>query len=155
MKRKSEALAVQIAAGHTIAEACQKAGVSERSAYRLLGQSDFRARVAELRGQMLARTVARLSDSCVAAVVVLRHLMLKATSETAKLGAAKAILEFTLRGSDLVDHAERIAALEAKLQERDRVKNPHPVIPNRAAGRPPPGPTSNGNGHPGPACPGG
>ena len=104
-------LVMALAAGGTVEAAAKAADVSETTAYRRQREPAFRQRVAEVRDEMVSRAVARLSATSTLAADCLREL-LKAQSETVRLGAARAILELGSRLREQEDLGARIAALE-------------------------------------------
>jgi hypothetical protein len=122
-KKADIQLVTALAAGATVEAAAKVAGVSEPTVYRRLREPAFRQRVAELRDEMVARAVARLSATSTLAADTLREL-LGARAETVRLGAARAILELGTKLRETEDLAARVAALEAQLaadqQREDR-----------------------------------
>ena len=112
-------LVMALAAGGTVEAAAKAADVSETTAYRRQREPAFRQRVAEVRDEMVSRAVARLSATSTLAADCLREL-LKAQSETVRLGAARAILELGSRLREQEDLVERIAALERELAGNGR-----------------------------------
>lgn len=103
-----------LACGGTVEASAKAAGVSEATVYRRLAEPGFRRRVDEARDDMVSRAVARIGAASTLAADTLREL-LKARSETVKLGAARAILEL---GAKLREHevlAERVRAVEEQL----------------------------------------
>jgi hypothetical protein len=99
------ALIAALAAGMTYADAAQAAGVSARTARRRMNEEPFRSQMAVARADLVERAVGRASDSVVDAVDTLRELMHSASSETARLGAARALLDFVgrRRGDPVAD----------------------------------------------------
>jgi hypothetical protein len=95
-KNADDRLALELAAGKTVADAAAAAYVSERTAYRRLDDAEFRGRLTALRGEMIDRATGRLSDAATKAVDRLVAL-LDAESETVRLGAARSILEHVLK----------------------------------------------------------
>jgi hypothetical protein len=91
------ALVAALAAGMTYADAARVAGVSERTARRRMEDEPFRSQVTAARGDLVQRAVGRASDSLVEAVETLQDLMRSASSESARLGAARALLDFVGR----------------------------------------------------------
>jgi hypothetical protein len=100
-----------LASGQTVRDAAQLAGIGERTATRRVADPDFRRRVAELRGEMVARAMGRLADASVTAVETLRSL-LAAEGESPRLGAAKAILELGTKLRENVELEQRLVTLE-------------------------------------------
>jgi hypothetical protein len=77
----------------------------------------FRARVNALRNEMISEVVGRLVYAATAAVRTLEAL-LTARSDTATLGAAKAILELGVRLRESTEMAQRIEELERVTREQ-------------------------------------
>ena len=96
-----EFLIAGLAAGKAVKDAATEAGVSERTAFRRIGEADFRQRVAELRGRMIEAAVGRLAATAGVACDRLTKL-LEAESESVQLGAARTILDQTIRWRELL-----------------------------------------------------
>jgi hypothetical protein len=111
-RKRDDALAVALAAGQTLRDAAAAAGIGERTATRRWADPDFRRRVAELRADMVSRATGRMGDGMAEAADVLRAL-LKADSQSVRLGACRAMLELGVKLRDSVELEQRIAALEA------------------------------------------
>jgi len=116
-------LASLLASGRTIPDAAREAGVSGRTVWRRMQNPDFRAQVAGLRAAALERAAALLGDLSVSAAATLGRL-LKADSEQAQLGAARAILELGGKLRETVDLEQRLAEAERLLAEREARKWP-------------------------------
>jgi HEAT repeat protein len=111
--KRGEALALALAAGRTVREACRECGISERTAYRRLEDPTFRHLVTEARSEMIKRAVGALADDAVKAADTLRNL-LKAESENIRLGAARSILELGTKLRESVELEDRLVALEER-----------------------------------------
>jgi hypothetical protein len=116
-KNADAALLASLAGGATVRKAAARAGVSERTAYRRLREEAFRRRVAQARGDMVSRAVGKLADASARAVDTLRGL-LSASSETARLGAARSILELGARLREAGELEERLRHLEERLERQ-------------------------------------
>lgn len=115
---KQEAAAVALAAGRTYAEAARAADAGERTVKTWVYQVPaFARRVAELRREMTARALGRLTDCMAGAADVLDQLAQQGRSETVRCSAAKAVLELATRLRESVELEERLAAVEAVLAE--------------------------------------
>lgn len=114
-------LVAALASGKSVKDAACEAGVSERTAFRRLEQTDFVRRVAELRGRMVESAAGRLAAAAGAACDRLTKL-LNAESEGVQLGAARLILEQAVRLREVVDLERRLAALEEACSRRDASK---------------------------------
>ena len=108
-------LIAALAGGVTVQDAAVTAGVGVATARRRLREPEFRRRVDEARADMIRQAVARVSAASTNAVATLRGL-LGAESESVRLGAARSILELGVKLREAQDLAERIAALEARLE---------------------------------------
>src|SRR5690242_11882322 len=106
-RNADEALAVAVAAGQTLRDAAGAAGVSERTAARRWGDAAFRRHVSELRADMVRRSLGRMADGMSEAADMLRRL-LAAESESARLGAARSLLELGVKLRDSVEMEERL-----------------------------------------------
>ncbi len=111
-------LVVALARGDTVAAAATAADVSEATAYRRLREPEFRTQLDEARAEMLATAVARLTAAATAAADTLRAL-LSSDSDFARLAAARSILELGVKLREHQDLAERVAALESRLEPRE------------------------------------
>src|SRR5262245_41601872 len=85
-------LLVALARGDTVRDAAREAGIGERTAYRRMRDPEFRQRLSAVRADVLERATGRLADAGADAAETLKAL-LKAESESVRLGAARAILE--------------------------------------------------------------
>ncbi len=116
------ALLVALASGQTVRDAAQAADISERTAHRRLEDAAFRRRVADVRADMVARSVGMLADASSEAVATLKGL-LRAESESVKLGAARSVLEIGTKLRESVELTAEVAELKRiveEFQERER-----------------------------------
>jgi hypothetical protein len=102
----------------TMQQAASKAGVSESTMLRWLADPSFQARYRAARRQVVEQAVAQLQQGTSEAVETLRR-NLKCGLPASEIAAAKAILDFAVKGVELVDLAVRVDALE---QAADTVK---------------------------------
>lgn len=109
---KWHVLALNLALGVSVKDAADRAGVSERTAHRVSKKPAFVRRLRRIQGDMRERIVGRLTDACTDAVQTLRDLLGAESPATARLGAARAILEHAGRLAEMVQLESRIAALE-------------------------------------------
>jgi hypothetical protein len=114
-RNADEPLALALAAGRTLRDAAASVGVAERTATRRWADPEFRSRVAELRGEMVGQALGRMADGMGEAAAKLREL-LSAKSESVSLGAARALLELTVKLRETTELEQRLAALEAASQ---------------------------------------
>jgi hypothetical protein len=99
-RRCEAALIAALSAGAGIAKAAQHAGVSERTVYRRLADAGFRARVDRARAEVVEQVVSRLVAVGALATKTLKKLLRESESESIRLGAARAALDFMLRGHE-------------------------------------------------------
>jgi hypothetical protein len=88
-------------------------GVRDRRAARRWADPVFRRRVAELRGEMVARSLGRMAEGMAEAADVLRALLAPGTPPAVRLGAARALLDLGTKLRESVELEERLQALEA------------------------------------------
>lgn len=107
------ALLAALATGLTFAEAARSAGVSERTARRRMEDDNFRSQLSDARAALVDRVVGRASDAAAEAVESLRLLMRSAESETARISAARTLLQFVRqRGPDpIADALQRAGSI--------------------------------------------
>jgi hypothetical protein len=118
--RKGEAaLLTALAAGSTITDAAEEAGISERTAHRRLADPEFRRGVQAARAEMIQRALGKLAGNAADAVDTLGAL-LSARSESAQLGAARIILELGNKLRESVELEQRLADLERRLAEAEK-----------------------------------
>jgi hypothetical protein len=116
-KKKTDlALLVALACGASPENAAQKAGLSPRTVYRRLADAHFRAQVEDVRADMVRRSSGMMAAAGMAAIKALTTLQESATSESVRLGAARAVLELGCKLRETVDLTERQAVLEGRLE---------------------------------------
>lgn len=109
-----EALALEIAKGQTLRAAAEAAGLGERTAQRRWADRAFRRRVNELRGDLLERTVGKLTELGGLATEQLAKL-LKHKKPAVQLAAVGLVLRYALAGMNGVVFRRRVEALVDKL----------------------------------------
>jgi hypothetical protein len=112
-KTGDEGLVIALAGGASVREAAEASGLSERTIYRRLEDPAFRQQVQDVRGEFVRQAVGRLAAASTEAVATLRAL-LNADGESARLGAARSILELGSKLRESLELEARIAALEAQ-----------------------------------------
>src|SRR5204862_4497344 len=96
----------------TIGQAASKANVSESTLLRWLADPSFKARYRDARRQVVDLAVTGLQQATSEAVATLSR-NLKCGVPASEIAAAKAVLDFAVKGVELVDLAERVEALES------------------------------------------
>ena len=115
------ALVAALAGGATVQEAARQAGVSEATVYRRLRDAGFCQQLAEARSELIGRAVGVLARVSTAAAATLAGL-LKADSESVRLGAARSILELAVKLRESEELERRILALEEQATAPTRVE---------------------------------
>jgi hypothetical protein len=117
--RADELLLTRLAAGATVEQAANAAGLSARTAYRRLADPAFTRRLAQARDELISSALGELVECASEAVATLRAL-LSASDERVRLGAAKSTLEQLLRLRETLTLSQRLAVLERTMQQRQR-----------------------------------
>jgi hypothetical protein len=108
-------LLLALACGATVEAAARQAGLSQRTVYRRLAQTEFRQRISALRADMVQRASGALTAAATEAVRTLLALQKDSVAAAVRLGAARAILEIGIKMREVADLEGRIAALEEQL----------------------------------------
>jgi hypothetical protein len=108
-------LLVALACGATVENAARTAGVSEATVYRRLRDPVFRERLQQVRADMVQRASGMLTAATGEAVRTLLSLQKESVAAGVRLGAARAILELSIKLRELADLEERLAAVEGQL----------------------------------------
>lgn len=107
----------------TVQAAADAAGVSKATIFRWLGDSVFAEVYKDLRGQLLESTLTALQQASGDAVKVLREVMNDSTAKgSERVSAARCTLEMALRSREILETAERLADLEARLNAQPGLK---------------------------------
>jgi hypothetical protein len=114
-RRRSAALAALLQQP-TLELAAAQAGIHAATLQRWLRQADFLADYRAARRQVTEAAVGHLQQLTAEAAVVLRRNMGCGHAGT-EVRAAVAVLEQAAKGIDVFDLADKVAALEAQLQE--------------------------------------
>jgi hypothetical protein len=122
VRKKSEAaLLAALANGATIADSAAKSGYSERTVYRKLKDAAFRQQLTGARAALVDQAVGVLSKASAFAAATLFSLMTgKERTDSIKLHAARAVLEYVAKLRENVALEERLAELERRLLEREK-----------------------------------
>jgi hypothetical protein len=104
----------------TATAAAKKAGVSLATLMRWLNESAFSTAYREARGRMIEDTMRVLQAAGVDAVQCLRGVIASEDAPiTAKVSASRSIIEFGLKGREVIDVEARLKALEDRLLSRE------------------------------------
>jgi hypothetical protein len=115
-KKKADAeLVLALACGASPESAAQKSRLSRRTVYRRLADPAFRGQVDAMRAEILRRSVGMLTAASLGAIKTFTTLQESATSESVRLGAARATIELGCKLRETAEWGERLAALEGQL----------------------------------------
>jgi AcrR family transcriptional regulator len=114
-KKTKYDLLMALACGATVAQAADKAGVSERTVYRRLADPAFQAELDQLRADMVQRSAGMLTAASLEAIKTVVGLLGSNAPEQVRHGAARTILQYGVRLRELAELQARLASLEAKL----------------------------------------
>jgi len=119
LNRKMETAIVALLNQPTITLAAEDAGISETTLWRWLQREDFTKAYREARKQAVNQAIAHIQRISGEAVNTLREVMNDGKKETARVTAARAILELTLKAYEIEDLEERIEALEERMRNNE------------------------------------
>jgi|SRR6266446_4040856 len=114
LSRKAEAAIVALLAHPTMPAAAKAAGVSETTLWRWLRRHDFRKQYAEAQANVFNSALGSLQGASTEAVDCLRR-NLSCGNPNAEVGAARTILDFTMRAKELIHLTEQLNDLERRL----------------------------------------
>ncbi|NPV90532.1 MAG: transposase family protein [Firmicutes bacterium] len=119
LTRKMEAAIAALLVAPTIADAAAVVGVHEQSLWRWLQREDFQERYREAKRQAVNQAVALLQQACSEAVETLRRIMAddEATA-SARVAAARTVLEMGLKAVEVEELEARITAIERQVLEK-------------------------------------
>jgi transposase-like protein len=114
---------VALLANSTIKRAAKSIGVDETTLWRWLQDKDFHTAYRTARRESVSQAIARLQQASSEAVNTLREIVKdKKQPAPARVSAAKAILEFSIKAVEIEDMAERLAQVEAVLAQQPQKK---------------------------------
>jgi hypothetical protein len=118
---KQEKAIAALLAHPTIKEAAAAVGIGESSILRWMGQDYFHSAYLEARRSAVQQAIARAQVITSDAMKVL-HEVMQDTSQigSTRVSAAKAAMDYAIRGIELEDHEQRLQEIERLLQDRNR-----------------------------------
>jgi hypothetical protein len=139
--RKLDQFVVSMMSCKTVEDAAVAVGIAASTAHRWLKDPVIVQRLREARRDAMTRAIARLQEAATGAVDCLCEVQSSGESESARVSAARTILEQALRAVELQDIQGRLDKLEqiARLPQKGDYDQP-----NFAA----PGTVGKTNGHP-------
>jgi len=122
LSRKKELAVAAILTCPTLKEAAKQIGIADVTLWRWMQLPAFQETLKQAKRQAVAQATSALSQICHEAVHNLRSIMNdKAAVASARVSAAKTILDSGLRGVELDDLEARLAALERELTDEKGV----------------------------------
>jgi hypothetical protein len=109
-----------VLSSQTMGQAAEALDISRRNLYRMLDAPELVAALRRARGQMLEQAISKLQGEAAGAVETLGEILRdKQATAASRVRAAEKILEFALRGSEMLDvqaQLEELQAVYAELQ---------------------------------------
>jgi hypothetical protein len=122
-KLNREQIAVHVLTCSTYAEAAKAAGVSNATLYRLRQTPEFQETVRQVKNQMFAEAFQKSQGYALSAIEALKRIMDNNTAtDSARVSAARTLLEMSLNASEQEMILDRIAELERRLSDEDTHK---------------------------------
>lgn len=115
MTRKRDVAIAALLTMPTIATAAGRAGIAESTLLRWLRLPNFRESYKQARREAVGAAIATLQRAAGDAVLALQIIIRdKEAPASSRVSAARAIIEFAIRGVELEDVLARLEALEAQ-----------------------------------------
>lgn len=122
LSRKQEQAIGALLSTHTLRQAAEQVGVAEVTLRRWLGSPAFHRSYQDARQHVLSQTTDQLIHACTGAVATLESIMQDTDcTASARVTAARAILEMAYQGVELDSVAARVTELEAMLRTEQAV----------------------------------
>jgi hypothetical protein len=118
-KNTDELLIQALACGAQVEQAAAKAGVSPRTVYRRMKDPGFKQRIRDLQAETMERTGSMLLAASLQSVKTLLALQDASNPPGVRLGAARAVLDISIRYREYTEFQERLIAVEQQLSKRD------------------------------------
>ena len=110
---KQESAILALLTEPTLEEAAKRAGVNRTTLFRWHQNKDFHDAYMKARRDSVRQAIARLQSKTTEAVDVLAEIMNNsAANDFARVGAAKAIIEYSIKAVEIEDLAQRVEELE-------------------------------------------
>jgi hypothetical protein len=117
LSRKQEALISALLTTPTLADAAHTAGIGEVTAWRWLKDATFQATYRDARRAVVQHAIAQVQRATGEAVETLRSVMQDAEAPaSARVSAARVVLETAVKAVEVEDLEARITAIEAQGQ---------------------------------------
>jgi hypothetical protein len=117
--RKEEQFIAALLTNPSIEAAAKSVGIGNATAWRWMQDPNFATQYREARREVMRHATARLQEAAREAVECLRDVQRTGESESARVSAARTILEQALKAADLEDVQERLDVLEQAVKNKD------------------------------------
>jgi hypothetical protein len=115
LSRKQEALIAALLLAPTLADAAHTAGIGEVTAWRWLKEPTFQTAYREARRAVVQQAITKAQRATGTAVETLVTIMQDVNAPaSARVSAAKTVLDISVKAVELEDLEQRLAALEAQ-----------------------------------------
>lgn len=114
---KQEKFIVALMQTNTVVDACKQSGITSNTGHKYLNDPIFKQEYLSVRRETMQQATNKLQQSAVLAVETLENVMIDAENSTpsARVQAARAVLENAYRSLELDDMQQRIEQLEERL----------------------------------------
>jgi len=121
LTRKQQKAIVALLACPSIEAAAAVAGIGQRSLYRWLRLDQFQQAYASARKEIVSQAVTKLQATMTAAVDTLQTVMSDPEAPpSARVSAAKTVLDLALKSGQLEEVETRLAAIEKRIERGNR-----------------------------------
>ena len=125
LNARDRQIAALVAAGQTYGETATRLGLSERTVCRAMSRDAVRKLVDSIRDERVSAVVGTLGELSGTAAATLQGLMESGT-QAVKLGAARAVFDYLIRGREHAQLAREIAELRKQCEEPAFGSDPAP-----------------------------
>jgi hypothetical protein len=118
LSRKQESLIAALLTSSSVAQAAEQVGIAESTAHRWLKDVAFQEAYREARRDVVQQAIGQLQNVCW--VAVRTSLMIMANEKapaSARVSAARTVLEMSIKAVELEYIEQRLSALEAHMQK--------------------------------------
>lgn len=116
--RKEEKFIAALLSQPTVEAAATATGISISTSTRWLQDPEFQRKYQTARRETLRRTMGRLQTAASEAVDALREIQSNGQSESARVSAARTILEQSIKAADIEDIQQRLDLLEQAIKSK-------------------------------------
>ena len=124
-KKNEDALLLALACGASVEAAAKQCGITDRTIYRRLKDTAFKARLQAVRSDMVGRSAGLLTAAASEAVRTLLALQKDSAPPAVRLGAARAVLEVGMKLREVVDLQNRMDELEELVETLQKQQPAH------------------------------